>query len=211
MAVIDGLVARLRAALGEPLVKSLRRRLRAASPAALSELREGLHCRIAGSVRALDSVTLEAPLSGERCVAYLFEVVELSVERDLLVYDKRAIPFMLADGDAHHAVIDPSHVELLVTGAQKLTSRYFQIEPQQRALLDRYCPDRLSWDMMGKLAFREVLVKLGDRVSIAGTGHREADPLARRERGFRDHVQRLRLVGSQQLPLLIGDEVRRRR
>ena len=62
--MLDRLLSRLRAFLGEPLAKSLRRRLRAASPSPISELREGLHCRIAGTVRLHENTTLTAPLSG---------------------------------------------------------------------------------------------------------------------------------------------------
>jgi hypothetical protein len=205
----DRLLLRLRAALGEPLVKSLRRRLRAAAPSKLSELREGLHCRIAGTVRALESKTLEAPLSGVPCVAYALEIITHTTDfgRDLIAYDKRAVPFLLAD-EVHHAIIDPTYVELLVTSTRESIARsVLHAEPRLRDLLFRYCPDRLSWATT-KLRFREVAIELGKRIAIAGTGHREVDPLARNERGFRDQARdRLRLVGSPTLPLLIGDEL----
>jgi hypothetical protein len=207
---LDGLLARLRAALGEPLVKSLRRRLRAAAPSKLSELREGLHCRIAGTVRTLENKTLQAPLSGVPCVAYVLEIIKHTADfgRDLIAYDKRAVPFLLAD-EVHHAIIDPTYVELLVTSTREsITRSMLHAEPHLRDLLFRYCSDRLGWGSATKLRFREVTIEVDQRIAIAGTGHREVDPLARNERGFRDQARdRLRLVGAPELPLLIGDEL----
>jgi hypothetical protein len=205
VSTFDAWFARLRVALGEPLVKSLRRRLRAAAPSALSELREGLHCRITGTVGALDSTTLQAPLQGVPCVAYMLEIIETTrYSRDLVGYDKQAVPFVLVEDD-HRARIDPAHLELLVTPYELISTSDFRTDPRQRALLERYCPRR-DWYQTTELAFREVVVGIGERVTIAGTGHRELDPHAQNERGFRDEArQRLRLVGSAQLPILIGD------
>ena len=92
--MLDHFLSRLRAFLGEPLAKSLRRRLRAAAPSPISELREGLHCRIAGTVRLHDKTTLTAPFSGAVCVAYLLEIVETLAGggEHVLVYDKRGTP-----------------------------------------------------------------------------------------------------------------------
>jgi hypothetical protein len=212
VAFFDRFFALLRAFLGEPLDKSLRRRLRAAAPATIAELREGLHCRIAGSVRPLDQGSLEAPLSGLPCVAYLLEVVEHSVmrsnagvERDLVVYDRKAVPFLLVDGE-HRAVIDPAYAQILLVSDHELrASSPLELSPRARAVLAKYAPHRTDWDRTTKIWFRESIVEVGDRVSIAGVGRREADPHAGGERGYRDSIQeRLHFVGSAKLPLLIG-------
>lgn len=215
MAFYDRFFSRLRASLGEPLGTSLRRRLRAAAPAAISELREGLHCRIAGTVRALDQGSLEAPLCGLPCVAYLLEVIEQHVSglapgstRELLIYDRQAVPFLLVDGE-HRAVIDPTHAQLLLVADHELqASSPLELSPRARAVLQRYVPHRADdWDRTTRIWFREAIVELGDRISIAGVGRREADPLASTERGYRDDVhQRLRFEGSAQVPLLIGSD-----
>jgi len=211
MAFWDRFFSRLRAFLGEPLERSLRRRLRAAAPAKISELREGLHCRIAGEVRALEGRTLEAPLSGLPCVAYLLEVVErigtnVGEETDLAIYDRQAVPFLLAEGD-HRALIDPTHAQVLVGIDHELVARSpLELSPRARGVLAKYLPDR-AWDRTTRIRFHERVVELGERVSIAGTGHREADPHALGERMFRDKAQeRLRFVGTQKLPLLIGSD-----
>lgn len=212
MAFWDRFFSRLRAFFGEPLDKSLRRRLRAAAPAKIEELREGLHCRIAGTVRPLDQGTLEAPLCGLPCVAYLLEVVEqrltdTGTDRDLLVYDRKTVPFLLVEGE-HRAVIDPSFAQILLTSDHELTAGSpHELNPRARAVLDRYAPQRTDWTGTVRLTFRESIVEVGDRIAIAGVGRREADPHGGGERGYRDDIQqRLRFVGSQALPLLIGSD-----
>ena len=211
MALWNRFFTRLRAYLGEPLEKSLRRRLRAAAPAEIGELREGLHCRIAGEVRALEGRTLEAPLSGLPCVAYLLEVVErigtnVGEETDLAIYDRQAVPFLLVEG-THNAVIDPTHSQVLVGIDHEVIARSpLELSPRVRALLTRYLPNR-RWEQTTRIRFHERVIELGERVSIAGTGHREADPHAAGERMFRDKAQeRLRFVGTTKLPLLIGSD-----
>jgi hypothetical protein len=212
VAFFDRFFAVVRAFLGEPLDKSLRRRLRAAAPASIAELREGLHCRISGTVRALDQVTLEAPLSGLPCVAYLLEVVEdrvtagpMGTDRDLVVYDRRAVPFLLIDGD-HRAVIDPDHAQILLRSETELVARSpVELNARARAVLARFVPERTDWNRTTRIRFRESIVEVGERVAIAGVGKREADPLGGGERGYRDQIQqRLRFTGTAQLPLLIG-------
>lgn len=211
MALWNRFFARLRAFLGEPLERSLRRRLRAAAPAKIGELREGLHCRISGEVRTLEGRTLEAPLSGLPCVAFLLEVVErigtnVGEETDLAIYDRQAVPFLLVEGD-HRALIDPTHAQVLVGIDHELIARSpLELSPRARAVLTKYLPNR-RWDQTTRIRFHERVVELGERVTIAGTGHREADPHALGERMFRDKAQeRLRFVGTQKLPLLIGGD-----
>lgn len=206
--ILDRFLSRLRAFLGEPLAKSLRRRLRAAAPSSISELREGLHCRIAGTVRVHDNATLEAPFTGRRCVAYLLEIIEThqdGAER-LVVYDKRSVPFVLAD-DGHHAVVDPSHCQILIASKREVLTRSgFHTDPQQRTLLERYDPGGAHFNTT-RIRYREWVVEPGVRVTLAGVGQREVDPFATVERGYRDEArQRLRFVGSEQLPLLVGDD-----
>lgn len=206
VSVLYGLLARLRAALGESKAKSLRRRLRAAAPASLAELREGMHCRITGTVRALDHAVLESPLAGERSVAYVFEIVaDTSGVRDLIGYDKRAVPFVLAEGE-HHAIIEPAYAELVADASVVVSTIAYQADEHQMALLRAHCP-LAQISAATRLRFRETRVVVGGRIAIAGTGHREADPMALRELGFREQAERLRLAGAPGLPLLIGDPV----
>ena len=206
--MFDRFVSRLRAFLGEPLAKSLRRRLRAAAPSPISELREGLHCRIAGTVRVHDNTTLTAPLSGLTCVAYLLEILETNADfgERLFAYDKRAVLFVLAD-QGHHAVVDPSHSQILVSTSHVLDrTGGFRSDPRQRAVLERYQPDA-QYMQTTRMRYREWVVEPGARVTLAGVGQREVDPFARVERGYRDEArQRLRFVGSEELPLLVGDD-----
>lgn len=213
MAFFDRFFALLRAYLGEPLDKSLRRRLRAAAPAAISELREGLHCRISGIVRSFEQGALDAPLCGLPCVAYLLEVVEDEVstgtagmERDLVVYDRRAVPFVLEDGD-HRAVIDPEFAQILLPSDHELKATSpLELSPRARAVLAHYQPRR-TWDRTTRIWFRESIVEVGDRIAVAGVGRREADPHGTAERGYREQIQqRLRFVGTATLPLLIGSD-----
>ena len=206
--MFDRFVSRLRAFLGEPLAKSLRRRLRAAAPSTISELREGLHCRIAGMVQVHENTTLTAPLSGLTCVAYLLEIIETNTDwgERLFAYDKRAVPFVLAD-HGHHAVVDPAHSQILVSTRHALDrSSGFRSDPRQRAVLERYQPGA-QYAQTTRMRYREMVVEPGARVTLAGVGQREVDPYAQSERGYRDDArQRLRFVGSEELPLLVGDD-----
>jgi len=82
-----------------------------------------------------------------------------------------------------------------------------ELSPRARGVLERYAPMRKDWSGTLRLTFRESIVEVGDRIAIAGVGRREADPHGTGERGYRDDVQqRLRFVGSQALPLLIGSD-----
>lgn len=211
MRLFDSVVSWVRAFMGEPLEKSLRRRLRAASPATIAELREGLHCRISGAVRALDEGSLESPLSGLPCVAYRLEIVEDhalvgEAVRDLVVYDKRAVPFLLVDG-AHRALIDPEFSQILTPSDHVLRAGApGQLPHRARVLLEQRAPHVL-WNRTTRIVVRESIIELGDRVAVAGVGRREADPHGAGDRGYRDAIQdRLRFVGTPELPLLIGAE-----
>lgn len=207
MALWDRLLSRIRWFLGEPLARSLHRRLRAAAPASLAELREGLHCRVAGTIRLDEGAVVQAPVTRRACVAYSLEI---SQEDDLHSYllvglDKRAVPFVLEDGE-HRALIVAQHFQLFVRDATTLRVPASALTQDHRALLQRACPT-LEWTVARTITFRETVLEPGRRVSIAGTGHREADPWATGERGFRDHARdRLRFVDAPTLPLLIGED-----
>ncbi len=207
MAWWDRVIARVRWYFGEPLSTSLRRRLRAAAPAALADLREGLHCRVAGTVRTDGGAVVRAPITDRACVAYALEV---SQEDDLHSYllvglDKRAVPFVLED-EGHHALIVATHFQILVRDAAMLRVPRAELEPGHRELLSRVCPT-FAWVDARTITFREIVIEPGARVSIAGTGHREVDPHAKDERGFRDTARhRLRFIDAPSLPLLIGDD-----
>ncbi|MBA3453129.1 MAG: hypothetical protein H0T42_08555, partial [Deltaproteobacteria bacterium] len=168
--MFDRFVSRLRAFLGESLANSLRRRLRAAAPSPISELREGLHCRIAGTVRVHDHTTLTAPLSGRACVAYLLEVIETlggASGDHLLIYDKQSVPFVLSDG-GHNAVVDPTHSQILLALTEQVTVRSeFLDDPRQRAVLERYRPGGASYMNTRRMRYREWVVEPGARVTLA--------------------------------------------
>ena len=215
MGLLDRLLARVRVALGEPLAKSLRRRLRAARPWRIAELREGLHGRISGTVRVLDGATLVASLTGRPCVYYQVEIIQFGAlgegfAQELLGLDKRGVPFLLAD-DGHHAIIEPAFAELLVrsTVHEVKASSARTLQPAQRALLERLGALGRAQRSSGAIRFTETIVELDATIAIAGTAAREADPQALAERGFRDDAQtRLRFGGAPKLPLLIGDPPR---
>ncbi|MGE0548122.1 MAG: hypothetical protein AB7O24_31995 [Kofleriaceae bacterium] len=205
MVWFDRLIAKLRVDFGEPLDKSLQRRLRAAAPSTLSELREGAHCRVSGTVSAIDNATFEAPMSGRTCVAYALDVLEVTVShtRSFLVIDRRGAPFVIADGD-YRAVIDPAHAMLLTEPAYERRASSFKLRDAERALLARHVPDHDLHSAIS-IRIRERVIGVGDHITVAGTGTREADPQAIAERGYRDGTQgRLRFVGAPDLPLLIG-------
>ncbi|MGE0872733.1 MAG: hypothetical protein AB7P03_29525 [Kofleriaceae bacterium] len=204
--MFDRIIARVRAKFGEPLDKRLRRRLFAAARADLAELREGLHCRVEGTVALIDDQTIEAPVSRVRCVAYAFELFEASVEMEseLIASDRRGVPFMLVEAD-HRALVEPTHAMIVHRADHDRTTSRFELDAQQRALIARYLPTRMEFRSTHTFRFREHVVVAGDRVAVAGTGSREADPHALADRGYRDHAQnRLRFIGDAGLPLLIG-------
>jgi hypothetical protein len=113
---------------------------------------------------------------------------------------------VLAD-DGHHAVVDPTYCQILLAITEQVTAHGgFRSDPRQRAVLDRYWPGG-TYDYTRRLRYREWIVKPGTRVTLAGVGRREVDPFAQGERGYRDEArQRLRFVGSEKLPLLVGND-----
>lgn len=212
MGWFDRLVTKVRIALGESLATSLRRRLRAAHPWSIAELREGLHGRIMGTVKILDGATLQSSLTARRCVYYRVEIIQYGSMGDgygqhLLGIDRKSVPFLLVE-HGHHALIDPTFAELLITSTVEETraESAYSLAPEQRALLEKLGMDQVALSRAGQIRFTETIVAIDSTIAIAGTAARESDPLAMAERGYRDHIQtRSRMIGSKQLPLLIGD------
>lgn len=211
MSWFDRWITKVRIALGESLATSLRRRLRAAHPWPVAELREGLHGRITGTVKILDGATVQSTLTDRRCVYCEVEIIQQGGVTDtyaqrLLGIDRKSVPFLIAE-HGHHALIDPTFAQLLVTSTrvEETADSYAALAESQRALLEKLGRDRVALQMPGRIRFTETIVAIGSVVAIAGTAARESDPLAMMERGYRDDQTRSRLMGSKQLPLLIGD------
>ena len=212
MSWYDRWVTKVRIAFGESLATSLRRRLRAAHPWTIAELREGLHGRITGTVKILDGATVQSTMTDRRCVYYKVEIIQQGGLTDtyaqrLLGIDRKSVPFVLVEA-GHHALIDPTFAELLVTSTRvEITADSFHaLAARPRALLERLGMDQVALQMPGRLRFTETIVAIDAVVAIAGTAARESDPFAMTERGYRDQSQtRSRMIGSKQLPLLIGD------
>ena len=178
---------------------------------------EGTVVRVTGVVRALDR-TLEAPLSGARCVVVRSRVTAggSRITRQALVPRESfaMVPFIIERPEGNvsiegeHALLDLPPVKL--PALRNLTSP----ERSRRELFLR--SQGLRTDR--RALFAETIVEPGMTVSIAGLMMKDlaADAIepviapGAGERGFRDAPPTsLRLAGNADHPLVIGEPVDR--
>lgn len=180
------------------------RALRSARPVWIADAPEGETVRIEG--RVLEGATTRAPLSQQECVYAISVAVDVDGDGDEteLVREAHGAPFAIDDGTGR-AIVDLTGsicelaVEELGVG--------FDNNPRARALLERHGQLRPGADSRD-LTYRELLIRVGDRVSILCRPTREPDPDLdgpRTERGYRDAPPtRLRISGSEKHPVVLG-------
>jgi len=180
------------------------RRQRLARRYALAELPEHTAGRVVGIAQALGD-TLIAPITGRACVYY--EVYEMRVANRnkrraeaRVLHERRGVPFLLLDGEVR-AIVDPCHAEFVVDVDADTASGTFDV-PSRAVLLARHRQPSAHYKTR---RYEEAVIAVGETIAVFGTAVLELDPEAAPS-GYRDELpRRIRLSGSQRLPLLISD------
>jgi len=184
----------------------LRRQLRALPRRSLAELPEGTSARIVGRAEAIDD-TLEAPLTGRRCLYYT-AIVELSEGNHWreIIREDRAVMFVLDDGSAR-AIVDPSSSKVALEFDGKSDSGFLD-NPNEReqAFLDAHNTPGRRLVFNRSLRYREAVIEVGETIAIFGAAVREPDPTAQPEAAYRgDAPTRLLMTSSRKQPMIISD------
>jgi hypothetical protein len=190
----------------------IRRLLRSARRVAIADAPEGSLVRLQGRVVGGD--TLQAPLTGRRCVYYYVVVDERVSDSDSgswrgRIRESRGVPFVIDDGTGH-ALIDPTHARADVELDVTLRSGTFSDPdptPSQLALLTRHEVETKGWLFNKTLRYREGVLAVGESIAILCQAVREPVPEATSAAaGYRDAPpMRLRVNGSVNQPLVISD------
>ncbi|MBL9012889.1 MAG: hypothetical protein JNL83_01865 [Myxococcales bacterium] len=195
-------------AAGRRLVerRRARRALRERAPLDRSSP-EGTEVRVTGIVRVLDE-TLEAPLSGVRCVVYRSRmspvegfVLWARVQKPL--EQARMVPFALELPDKSRVIVDSRHALLDLDPIKKL--RADETRRQQLGLaLGLAVRQQRASDV------EETVVTEGMRVTVGGLVMKDVSPEpTSEERAFRDEQRaQLRIAGDAAHPIAIGSPMR---
>ncbi len=183
-----------------------RRALRATVPLDAS-LPEGTAVRVTGTVR-ITGETIEAPLSGRRCIAHRSRIY-LSMGRPDLAgvvgsareprETARAVPFAIERPDGSTIAIDSEHVVLELPAVK--------LDVGDRDRCGRFAlTHAISSKERHRVTYEELVVEDGMQITVAGTLMKDiADAPTAAELGLRDEQPPVvRLAGSATHPILIG-------
>lgn len=184
----------------------LRRQLRDSPRRSLAELPEGTAARIVGRAEALDD-TLEAPLTGRRCLYYtaIVEACNGKVWREI-IHEDRAVMFILDDGSAR-AIVDPSASKVVLEFDGNSASGVLD-NPNEReqAFLDAHGTAGKRLIFNRSLRYREAVIEVGETIAIFGAAVREPDPTGTPEAAYRGEAPtRLLMTSSRKQPMIISD------
>jgi hypothetical protein len=184
----------------------LKRQLGALPRRTLADLPEGTPARIVGKADVLED-TLEAPLTGRRCLYYT-AIVEVSDGRDWreIIREDRAVMFLIDDGTAR-AIVDPreSKVALDFDGASA-SGTFDNPTEREQAFLDEHETSSRHGRFNRNLRYREAAIGVGETIAIFGAAVREPDPSAQPEPSYRgDPPTQLRMTSSRKHPMMISD------
>ena len=166
------------------------RALRSYAPLSASS-REGKRVRATGVVRVLDE-TVVAPLMGRECVAARSRIRGAPYPSVML----QIRPFVLELSTPPAVVVDGGDA---LFGVSAVDRRPINLEREMSFAA------RFGVKLSANVWFEEVVIAPGDRVTIGGVLMHDLNPQPpSNERAFREGVPpRLRLVGSEQHPLVI--------
>ncbi len=159
--------------------KRLLRRVRRAPIRSIRELVGGSGGRVIGSAHA-HGTTLEAPLSGRRCLYYSVVVrAKHGKHWRTIIQEKRGVPFVLEDGSGR-ALIDPDRAEMALDFDRRSQSGTFDDPtPMESSYLRRHGETGAGLILNRSLRYEEAIIALDERLVALGTIRRERDPEAR--------------------------------
>jgi len=197
-------------AAGRKIVERRRARRALRRPVLDPTSSEGTEVRVTGTVRALDE-TLEAPLSGRRCVVYRsrVQVVRTIGSRAMRPNETLGIvPFVVDRGDAGSVLVDSKFALLDLEPLELPRPR--GLSSAERTRRDRFLLlHGKDLRHAGRARFEEVVVEPGDTVSVSGLMMKDiAETPPDDERAFRDApAPALVLAGNAEHPIAIGGPV----
>lgn len=188
----------------------LRRSLREAPRVSIAEAPEGALVRLHG--RVVDGESLQAPLTGRRCVYYVALVEERrqsgkSHHWVVRIRETRGVPFVIDDGTGR-ALVDPTQAQIDVEfDSNERSGTFDDPTPTERAFLDRHSVKGEGWVFNKTLRYREGVFEVGEQIAVRCLPVREPDPEGvGASRGYRDAPPtRLRVGGSADHPILLSD------
>jgi hypothetical protein len=188
----------------------LKRELKNARRFTLRELPEGTRARVIGQTRMF-ARTLEAPLTGRRCVYFLATVEQhhsagRSSYWKTIIREEAGVPFILDDSTGH-ALVDPVAAKMVIDVDGRGDSGTFDDPtPREEQFLARHGTRGHTWLFNKRLRYREAVIEIGETVAVLGEGIREPDPDAAPQAAYRGEAPtRVRLTSSSRFPLLISD------
>lgn len=184
-------------------------------PIAISAAVSGAEVTLKGTVEVLE--TISAPFSQRPCAAY-----ELKIDREHtsgfgdsrtrtwvpVTSDLASRDFIVVDADGNRAFVDGSMLKLYLKPDQRGQSGTFFSDSKVIAFLNsRGITTGGSW---GAKKFRvlEGVLEAGEKVTVHGIAHWEADPDAEMEvSGYRtaERPQRLRIIGGDDGTVVVRD------
>jgi hypothetical protein len=177
---------------------------------AIGALAENTFGRLIGKALPWREVgVLIAPLSGRSCFLYLVHVEAKYLGHSAHFGERRGITFQLEE-DGHRALIDPRYARVRVR-YEEIGARhgYGGCKPAEQELLARLQVPR---EPPGALVLptyilQEARVEPGNRVTVVGSGIREADPQAGAGDMYRGAPRtRLHIVGSMRAPIALSTD-----
>jgi hypothetical protein len=191
--------------------QKIRRALRSAPATRIADLGDDQLGKVVGRARGLTE-TLEAPISGRRCIYFSVTVEERrstgkSHHWRTVIREARGVPFMLED-DSGRALIDPTAARIAAEfDGHSQSGTFDDPTPAEKAFLDRHGEDGQRWLFNRKLRYREAVIEEGETIAVLGAGTREPDPDAPPTDAYRGEAPtRLRLTSSRTYPLVISDD-----
>ena len=156
---------------------------------------------------------LISPLTGRSCAYFDIRVeqyVSFNGQTDwtTIIHESKGQNFILEDG-TDHVIVDPTGAKVGITVDSHTESKTFD-DPtdRERSYLASQEKDGESWNLDKTTRYREGILEAGELVAVLGRGVREPDPegVAKAD-GFRaTPPMRLRMRGSQNVPLVISDD-----
>ncbi len=190
----------------------LKRRIRKLPKSSIAETPEDTDVRVCGDLEYVeDLVPLTAPLSGRECVAWRVIVRERRSSGKnsrwvTVVEEESAIDFMLVDATGR-ARIDGTALSLaLDVDASGGTGLFKQDVPRLEAFLGERGISTRGFIFGKTLQYKEGILALGEKVTVAGSAKWEKDPTQRGQGGYRDVGKLLRVRALATGELLATDD-----
>jgi hypothetical protein len=172
--------------------------LRRAKHTPIAGLKDGQRAKISGVVSAI-APTVASPIGGRACVGFRVEVKRLDRQVMPVVMERETCGvFSVSDDTGKVDVEGPLFLGL------DFEQGWVIVPPDRRPYLEAAGVRTTGVFFSRRFAFREALIRPGDRVSVLGLATFEPDP-GEPAAGFRSPAFRAHLVGSKAEPVIVAD------